>query len=219
MRNYFDRQLGTLHVELIKMGSLCEEAITLSTQALNEKDRTLREKVFLTDSEIDQKEREIEDLCMRLLLQQQPVAGDLRTVSAAMKMISDMERIGDQAADIAELSRYIVPYESKNKKTLLKMAEAAVHMVTESVNAFVKNDQDLAQKVIGDDDAVDQLFEDVNKELMNQIQAGEVDAGLSLDLLMVAKYLERIADHAVNIAEWVIYSITGVHISNEHRFL
>lgn len=219
MRNYFDRQLGTLHVELIKMGSLCEEAITLSTQALNEKDRTLREKVFLTDSEIDQKEREIEDLCMRLLLQQQPVAGDLRTVSAAMKMISDMERIGDQAADIAELSRYIVPYESKNKKTLLKMAEAAVHMVTESVNAFVKNDQDLAQKVIGDDDAVDQLFEDVKKELMNQIQAGEVDAGLSLDLLMVAKYLERIADHAVNIAEWVIYSITGVHISNEHRFL
>ena len=153
---------------------------------------------------------------MRLLLHQQPVAGDLREISAALRMISDMERIGDQAADIADLSRFIDRNMDHIPAQLEKMVEMTVHMVTESVDAFVKSDLDLCRKVIDDDDKVDQAFNEIKEELANQMDKS-LDVKVGLDLLMAAKYMERIGDHAVNIAEWVEYSITGVHRNNEHQ--
>lgn len=217
MRTQFERQLEELHVELIKMGGLCEEAIRLSANALMKKDKNMAEKVFSLDGEIDQKERIIENIGYRLLLQQQPVASDLRTVSAALKMISDLERIGDQAADIAELSLYIEEGDSKSLIHIGDMAEASVAMVTDSVDAFVKNNLDMARKVIDDDDTVDGLFNHVKDELKSLIDNHQIDTKSALDLLMAAKYLERIGDHAVNLAEWVVYSITGERENNEHK--
>ena len=217
MRTQFERQLQELHIELIKMGGLCEEAIRLSANALMKKDRNLAERVFSLDGEIDQKERIIENIGYRLLLQQQPVAGDLRTVSAALKMISDLERIGDQAADIAELSLYIEEGDSQSLLHIGDMAEAAVKMVTDSVEAFVKNDLELARKVIDDDDKVDGLFNHVKDELRSMIDGHNIETQSALDLLMAAKYLEKIGDHAVNLAEWVVYSITGQRENNEHQ--
>ena len=218
MTTRFERQLEELHVQMITMGSLCEKVITLSAQAIRGVE--CAGEVFETDKEIDNKEREIETLCMRLLLHQQPVAGDLREISAALRMISDMERIGDQAADIADLSRFIdrnmdhIP--AHIPAQLEKMVEMTVHMVTESVDAFVKYDLDLCRKVIDDDDKVDQAFNEIKEELANQMDKS-LDVKVGLDLLMAAKYMERIGDHAVNIAEWVEYSITGVHRNNEHQ--
>ena len=203
-----------LHVQMITMGSLCEKVITLSAQAIRGVE--CAGEVFETDKEIDNKEREIETLCMRLLLHQQPVAGDLREISAALRMISDMERIGDQAADIADLSRFIDRNIDHIPAQLEKMVEMTVHMVTESVDAFVKSDLDLCRKVIDDDDKVDQAFNEIKEELANQMDKS-LDVKVGLDLLMAAKYMERIGDHAVNIAEWVEYSITGVHRNNEHQ--
>ena len=209
-----ERQLEELHVQMITMGSLCEKVITLSAQAIRGVE--CAGEVFETDKEIDNKEREIETLCMRLLLHQQPVAGDLREISAALRMISDMERIGDQAADIADLSRFIDRNMDHIPAQLEKMVEMTVHMVTESVDAFVKSDLDLCRKVIDDDDKVDQAFNEIKEELANQMDKS-LDVKVGLDLLMAAKYMERIGDHAVNIAEWVEYSITGVHRNNEHQ--
>lgn len=217
MRRQFDRQLEELHVELIKMGGLCEEVIRLSSRGLLKKDREMAEKVFMLDGEIDRKERVIENMCYRLLLQQQPVARDLRTVSSALKMISDLERIGDQAADIAELSLYMEEGDSRSRVHIGDMAEAAVKMVTDSIEAFVKDDLELARKVISDDDLVDDLFNKIKDELRSLLDGRKVDANSALDLLMAAKYLERIGDHAVNIAEWVEYSITGERKNNEHQ--
>ena len=214
MTTRFERQLEELHVQMITMGSLCEKVITLSAQAIRGVE--CAGEVFETDKEIDNKEREIETLCMRLLLHQQPVAGDLREISAALRMISDMERIGDQAADIADLSRFIDRNMDHIPAQLEKMVEMTVHMVTESVDAFVKSDLDLCRKVIDDDDKVDQAFNEINEELANQMDKS-LDVKVGLDLLMAAKYMERIGDHAVNIAEWVEYSITGVHRNNEHQ--
>ena len=214
MTTRFERQLEELHVQMITMGSLCEKVITLSAQAIRGVE--CAGEVFETDKEIDNKEREIETLCMRLLLHQQPVAGDLREISAALRMISDMERIGDQAADIADLSRFIDRNMDHIPAQLEKMVEMTVHMVTESVDAFVKSDLDLCRKVIDDDDKVDQAFNEIKEELANQMDKS-LDVKVGLDLLMVAKYMERIGDHAVNIAEWVEYSITGVHRNNEHQ--
>ena len=214
MRTRFERQLEELHVQMITMGSLCEKVITLSAQAIRGVE--CAGEVFETDKEIDNKEREIETLCMRLLLHQQPVAGDLREISAALRMISDMERIGDQAADIADLSRFIDRNMDHIPAQLEKMVEMTVHMVTESVDAFVKSDLDLCRKVIDDDDKVDQAFNEIKEELANQMDKS-LDVKVGLDLLMAAKYMERIGDHAVNIAEWVEYSITGVHRNNEHQ--
>ena len=214
MTTRFERQLEELHVQLITMGSLCEKVITLSAQAIRGVE--CAGEVFETDKEIDNKEREIETLCMRLLLHQQPVAGDLREISAALRMISDMERIGDQAADIADLSRFIDRNMDHIPAQLEKMVEMTVHMVTESVDAFVKSDLDLCRKVIDDDDKVDQAFNEIKEELANQMDKS-LDVKVGLDLLMAAKYMERIGDHAVNIAEWVEYSITGVHRNNEHQ--
>ena len=217
MRTRFDKQLEQLHVELIKMGSLCEQAITLAAQALDQPERDVVKKVAAMEGEIDEKEREIENICMRLLLQQQPVARDLRIISAALKMISDLERIGDQAADIADLSLYVAKNTTAIPETITQMAEDTVRMVTESVDAFVKSDLELCRNVIDRDDVVDDAFNEIKEKLADMIYGGNLDAKTGLDLLMTAKYFERIGDHAVNIAEWVEYSITGQHRNNEHQ--
>ena len=209
MRNKFDQQLEQLPRELIKMGALCEEAISASVKALLDGDQSMAEKSIAREKDIDQKERDIESLCMKLLLQQQPVARDLRTISSALKMISDMERIGDQAADIAEITRHTSGASLPGQIPSSEMTRAAVKMVTDSVDAFVKKDLHMAQGVIQYDDVVDQYFCAVKDELTEMIRQSGGSAEQAVDLLMVAKYLERIGDHAVNIAEWVIYSITG----------
>jgi phosphate transport system protein len=216
LRTRFDEQLEQLHVELIKMGSLCEEAISIAAKGLMEEDVQVQ-KVFSLESEIDRMERDIENRCMRLLLQQQPVAKDLRNISTALKMISDMERIGDQAADIVELIPYISGFSLQSKLHIGEMARSTVSMVIDSVDAFVKGDQELARQVMGSDDKVDELFNTIKEELMELISQKGVEAQAALDLLMAAKYFERIGDHAVNLAEWVEYSITGVHEEAEHR--
>ena len=213
MATHFERQLEALHVQIITMGSFCEKAISLSNKAIRGED-CIKE-IFETDREIDTKEREIENLCMRILLHQ-PVARDLREVSAALKMISDMERIGDQAADIADLSKYIDEKHVEIPPLIGKMAEMTVNMVTESVDAFVKRDLKLCRKVIDDDDQVDDAFNQIKEELA-ELMYQNLDAKAGLDLLMTAKYMERIGDHAVNIAEWVEYAITGEHRNNEHQ--
>ena len=209
MRNKFDQQLEQLHLELIKMGALCEEAISASVKALLDGDQSMAEKSIAREKDIDQKERDIESLCMKLLLQQQPVARDLRTISSALKMFSDMERIGDQAADIAEITRHTSGASLPGQIHISEMTRAAVKMVTDSVDSFVKKDLHMAQGVIQYDDVVDQYFCAVKDELTEMIRQSGGSAEQAVDLLMVAKYLERIGDHAVNIAEWVIYSITG----------
>ena len=211
MRSRFVEQLALLNRELIEMGSLCEEVIALASRALTEGDRELAAKVAPLDEEIDQKERTIESLCLKLLLQQQPVARDLRQISAALKMITDMERIGDQADDISEIIIYLGGRTAEHDDLLRSMARATIKMVTESVDAYVKHDTILAEKVIADDDTVDDYFEQVKRALIGKIAANPDDGEYALDLLMIAKYFERIGDHAVNIAEWVIFSITGVH--------
>ena len=214
MATRFERQLEELHVQIITMGSLCEKVIALSAKAIQGED--CAGEVVETDREIDGLEREIEAICMRLLLHQQPVTRDLREISAALKMISDMERIGDQAADIADLSKFIDRSVVEIPDEIARMAEKTVHMVTESIDAFVKADLALCRKVIDDDDLVDELFNQTKNKLADLIYKN-MDAKAGLDLLMTAKYMERIGDHAVNIAEWVEYSITGIHRNNEHQ--
>ena len=209
MRNQFDRQLETLHLELIKMGALCEEAISAGVKALLENDRSMAQRATDREQEIDRSERDIESLCMKLLLQQQPVARDLRAISSALKMISDMERIGDQAADIAEITAHLDLSHLPGQNHIADMTRAAVKMVTDSVDAFVKKDLNMAQGVIQYDDTVDDLFLAVREELISLVRSDSGHAASALDLLMIAKYLERIGDHAVNVAQWVIYSITG----------
>ena len=194
------------------MGALCEEAVTYAMNALFKGDMDMAERAIEAERQIDQKEREIEGLCMRLLLQQQPVAGDLRVISSALKMISDMERIGDHAEDIAEIAGFIEEGEGiPQEDNLQQMARAASSMVTKSVDSFVKKDLKLANKVIVDDDVVDGYFDKVKDDLIVMISEEPGNGRLYLDLLMVAKYLERVADHTTNIAEWVVYSITGQH--------
>lgn len=214
MRNTFDNQLEELNTELILMGALCEDAISSAITALLENNDAMAKKVLSVDSEIDAKERDIENMCMKLLLRQQPIAKDLRTVSSALKMISDMERIGDQAADIAEIIPFLPDNELKQKLHLRNMAYAVIAMVTESVDSFVKKDLAIAEKVIADDDQVDELFTEIKGELIDLISSGGLksDGEFFVDILMIAKYLERIGDHATNIAEWVVYSITGRHV-------
>ena len=214
MRNKFEEQLERLHVELIQMGALCEEAISAAAEALLKGDRDLAQAAIQAEREIDQKERDVESLCLKLLLQQQPVAKDLREISAALKMISDLERIGDQAADIAELTRFVRLPDGSGLLHIADMARAVIAMVTDSVDSFVRRDLTLARGVCADDDQVDELFGRVKEELIAFIAADPTAGEQGLDLLMVAKYLERIGDHATNVAEWVEYSITGVHPSN-----
>jgi len=210
MRNRFDEQLDYLNVQLIRMGALCEEAISYASRTLMG-EINLAEQVYSTDKEIDQKERDIENLCMRLLLQQQPVAKDLRQVSSALKMISDMERIGDQASDIAEISAYVQGRQLESNLHIRDMAEATIKMVSQSVDSYVKKDLKIAQEVIRYDDVVDELFSKVKKELIRLIREDPDNGEFCIDMLMIAKYFERIGDHATNIAEWVEFTITGVH--------
>ena len=211
MRNHFDKQLDKLDLELITMGALCEEAISASVKAFLDDDEELIPKVMKIENEIDEKEREIEGLCMKLILQQQPVATDLRIISSALKMISDMERIGDQASDIVEITKYIKNNDKISNIHIRDMAYATIKMVTDSVESFVKKDLQLAYSVMEYDDVVDDLFCKVKKELTDLISEDNLNGELCMDLLMIAKYLERIGDHAVNVGEWVEYCITGTH--------
>lgn len=211
MRNKFDSQLEKLNLELITMGALCEDAISASVKGFLDDDDALCQKAVETEDEINRKERDIESICMKLLLEQQPVARDLRVISSALKMISDMERIGDQAYDIAEIAKFIKNSNVKSKIHIKDMAAAATKMVTDSVESFVKKDVELARSVMVYDDKVDNLFNCVKDELVQLITEDKANGEFCIDLLMIAKYLERIGDHAVNIAEWVEYSITGTH--------
>ena len=212
MRNKFDMQLQHLNEQLIHMGELCEVAINRATTALQKGDIEQAREVREADEEIDQMEKDIERLCLKLLLQQQPVARDLRQISAALKMITDMERIGDQASDIAE----IIISEGRVEPTEIprtgQMSEAAAKMVRDSVTAYVEKDLELSRNVMEADDEVDKMFEENKQELVEFIAQNKGNQGVKvIDLIMVAKYLERIADHATNIAEWVEFSITGIH--------
>lgn len=212
MRNRLNEQLEQLNVELIKMGALCEESIACAIKALfGENTDIMIKKVNRNEEETDHLEREIEALCMKLFLREQPVARDLRNVSSALKMISDMERIGDQSQDIAEIAGFVHSKNLAGKVHISDMATNAAKMVTMSVDSFVKKDLLLAQKAIDSDDKVDALFVEVKRELTELVRNDAEEAGYFMDLLMAAKYLERIADHAVNIAEWVMFSITGEH--------
>ena len=211
MRMRFDQQLEELNLELIKMGALCERAIRRAVdQLLNEKE-TEHQTVERMEEEINHKERDIENLCMKLLLQQQPVAKDLRMISSALKMISDMERIGYQAQDIADMAKFVKVQEIAHKMNIGKMAEATIKMVTESIDSFVKKDLDSAAAVVKYDDVVDDLFLKVKADLPQLMEKDPQNAEYYIDLIMVAKYFERIGDHAENIAQWVEYSVTGTH--------
>ncbi len=209
MRSRFDQQLRELHTEMVRLGGLCETAIAAAAQALLTGSREQAQAAGAAEREIDRLEREIEQLCLELLLRQQPVARDLRDISSALKMLSDLERIGDQAADIAELTRFTGTLPAMGEGHIRQMAQTAIHMVAGSVAAFVQADLDLATAVVEEDDAMDELFCQVREDLLQLIRAGQSAAGQALDLLMVAKYFERIGDHAVNVAEWVRFSITG----------
>ena len=214
MRKQYEEQLSTLHTELVRMGGMCEEAIASAIGALTKNDKALTGHVFEVDSGIDKKEREIETLCLKLLLQQQPVATDLREISSALKMISDMERIGDQASDIAELVPYMLGHTDPYERDLQAMSAEAIKMVNDSIDSFVRRDLALARSVIAYDDVVDGWFSRLKAELIAMIGRGDAAGEYCVDLLMAAKYLERIADHATNIAEWVEYSITGKRSKN-----
>ena len=211
MRNRFDEQLFELNRELIEMGSMCEEVIASVAKALSTGDMVLARKVKESGASIDQMERDIEGRCMKLLLHQQPVARDLRQISAALKMITDMERIGDQAEDIAEIVIYLNGHTMEGVETIEDMARETIKMVTESVDAFVKKDVALAESVLAHDDVVDDYFDKMKCDIINLIAKNPADGEFALDLLMISKYFERIGDHATNIAEWVIYSVTGIH--------
>ncbi|MDO4663476.1 MAG: phosphate signaling complex protein PhoU [Erysipelotrichaceae bacterium] len=211
MRNRFVEQLFELNREIIEMGAMCEEIIASASKALLAGDLELAKQVKENGSGIDQIERDIESRCMKLMLHQQPVAKDLRLISAALKIITDMERIGDQAEDIADLVLSLDGYPFKDEGVIDQMSQTTIQMVSASVDAFVKKDIEIAQKVIQQDDAVDAYFNQVKRNIIEQIADDHSDGEVALDLMMVAKYFERIGDHATNIAEWVIYSVTGSH--------
>ena len=215
MRNLFDSQLNTLHRKLIEMGSACETAIDLAVKALLEGNADIAHEAASHDREIDQMERDIEAICLKMLLQQQPVARDLRQISAAMKIITDMERIGDQAEDIGEIVPFLNGRTGVECEDIRLMAETAQQMVRSSIDAYVNQDMALVKKVISMDDLVDDAFDRTKETLIHMISSNREDGQYCLDLLMIAKYLERIGDHATNIAEWVAFSITGQHAKEE----
>lgn len=212
MRNFFDKQLGELHEKLIVMGEKCELAIKMAIDAFLDETTDLNNsigEVSDIEREINDLEREIESMCMKLLLKQQPVAGDLRMVSSALKMISDMERIGDQALDIVEIAGYVRGKDASGKIHLSAMATAATKMVNDSISAFVDKDLEKARYVIGYDDIVDDFFDKIKRELIELLAKEDKNGEVFIDLLMIAKYLERIGDHATNIAESVEFYLTG----------
>ena len=212
MRNRFDQELSELNNELIEMGALIERAINDASRALLEKDPALARQAIVHGAQVDEKEKQIERRCLRLLLQQQPVAADLRMISTALKMITDMERIGDQAEDISEIAiRLINDGYAGSLEHIPQMAWATVRMVTGAVDACVARDLDRARAVVACDDIVDDLFNQVRDDLVRLIREDGANGEQAIDLIMVAKYFERIGDHATNIAEWVVFSITGEH--------
>lgn len=209
MRLIFDEQLDSLHQEMMTMGTFCEHAIAMSAKALTEGNPELAKAVPDLSVQIAHKEREIETMCLKLLLQQQPVAKDLRTVSSALKMVTDMARIGDQSADIAEIITMANIHATKDTQIIHEMSVAVIKMVNDSIDAFVKKDVFMAEAVIAYDDVVDAFFDKVKTILIEMFSKPETDGEYAIDLLMIAKYFERIGDHAVNIAKWVLFSITG----------
>lgn len=211
MRSRFDEQLMLLNKEMIEMGALCEDAIELVAKALETNNADIYKKVRPISLEIDQKEKDIEARCMKMLLQQQPVARDLRQISAALKMITDMERIGDQAEDIAEIVGYLNGENLNSSVPVQEMAKATIKMVTESIDAYVNKDVALAEAILKEDDIIDEYFMESKRRLIKMVAENPERGEYALDLLMITKYFERIGDHATNIAEWVIFSVTGVH--------
>lgn len=210
MREYFDTELANLNNQLIGMGTLVESAIKNAVEIIANNSAELLDKAREQEELINTSERKIQNHCIRLLLHQAPVAHDLREVSSALKMITDLERIGDQAIDIAEVSQYIKSRNNVINVTHIdEMANQASKMVTLAIDAFVKKDVDLAKKVSQSDDVIDELFDKVKEETVEIIQRDKALGEQAIDLMMIAKYLERIGDHAVNIAEWVAFSITG----------
>ena len=210
MRSKFDEQLHLLNQEMVQMGSMIEDSIQKAINALIDQNVELAKKIMDNDTQIDHEQKKIENLCFNLLMQQQPVAKDLRVISAAMKMVTDMERIGDHAADISEMT--ILMSKTKyipNLEHINRMASETVQMLIRSIEAYVEKDMKKAVDVIASDDVVDDLFDKNKAELIEQIQREPQSAESAADMLMVAKYFERIGDHATNIAEWVIFSITG----------
>lgn len=210
MRSKFDEQLELLNEEMINMGALCELAIETSAKALDEGNIPLAESVSDIAALITQKEREIESLCMKLILQQQPVARDLRTITSALKMISDMKRIGDQSADIAEIITMSNISVGDDTFHTHEMAKAVIKMVTGSVDAFVKKNVKAANKVIKSDEEVNIYFKEIKALIIEKLRDPETDSEYAVDLLMIAKYFERIGDHAKKLAGWVVYSTTGI---------
>lgn len=211
MRERFEQQMEILHTELIELGALCEQAIGRTYEVLLEGNQRAAEEIIKKDQVVDAKEREIEDLCFRIILQQQPVARDLRQISAALKMITDLERIGDQAADIAEIITFMGDDLPESLTHIPQITHAVIKMVNDSVEAYVERDLKLAQEVIDYDDVVDNYFREVKEDLIELIAAKPEDGEEALDLLMIAKYFERIGDHATNVAEWAVFSVTGEH--------
>ena len=209
MRSKFDEQLALLSRELTQMGALCEEVIALAAKSITTGDVAIAEKVAPLDGEIDRMEHSIEALCLKLLLQQQPVARDLRTVSAALKMVTDAQRIGTQSGDIAEIVAMGYIREIPEGLPIREMATAVIHMVTDSIDSFVKQDGKLSRNVIEYDDVVDDYFNSIKHSLVQRLKTQEGSSEAMVDLLMIAKYFERIGDHAVNIAKWVLFSLTG----------
>ncbi|WP_353097629.1 phosphate signaling complex protein PhoU [Tissierella praeacuta] len=219
MRSRFDKELDSLNEELTDMGSIVESSIEAAVTALIEQNAELAKRIVENDKEVDDIEKSIERKCLKLLLQQQPVASDLRMISSALKMITDMERIGDQAADISEITLRLVGQKYiKKLNHIPQMANATIKMVRDSVDAFVRRDLELVKTVIDYDDEVDGLFHIVKNELIELIRENVENGEQAVDLLMIAKYLERIGDHAENIAEWVYYSITGEHYRGNKQF-
>lgn len=215
IRTLFDDELSLLNTELIKMGALCERAVRSALNVYFLGKKADAETANKLEKEIDSKERDIEDLCMKLILRQQPVAGDLRLISSAIKMISDMERIGDQAQDIADIAINIDSEEINDHVHIRNMSETALSMVSKSIDAFVKKDVSTAEEVIKMDDIVDEDFDKIKEELIQAVREDSKKSEEYIDILMIAKYIERIGDHAVNIAEWVEYSVTGTHRKGE----
>ena len=208
MRRRFDEQLEQLNQEMLQMGTMVENSIQKAIEALLRQDTTLAQSVMEFDSQVDQKQKEIERICFTLLMQQQPVASDLRVISAALKMVTDMERIGDHAADISEMTLHLAhePY-IKNLEHISKMASETMWMLIQSIEAYVEKNVKKATDVIAHDDIVDELFAQTKQELIELIHKDKNNGEQATDLLMVAKYFERIGDHATNLAEWVIFSI------------
>lgn len=208
MRSKFDEQLGKLNNEMIDMGNLIISNITSAIRAMKNKDRELALQIMRKDAEVDSAQKRIESTCFNLLIQQQPVARDLRTVTAAMKMVTDMERIGDHAADISEITVHLGDTSHIEKyEHISRMAAETTMMLSRSIEAYVERDTVKAEEVIAHDDVVDNLFNDAKSDVIDLIRTSP-EAGIeATDLLMIAKYFERIGDHATNIAEWVIYSL------------